>query len=94
MRFILTCRVELNQEETALVEKYKTWDYVVHSFETIDGSKAIWTIEDLVKRGRSVACDGVVTLLQYEEDIKNACKNLKTLLLVMASFGGTEVFEY
>jgi hypothetical protein len=37
--------------------------------------------------------EDVTELLELEEKIKEACKNLKILLAVMASFGGEEVIE-
>lgn len=36
----------------------------------------------------------VTELLNYEETVKGACGNFKTLLMVMNSFGGEETFEF
>ena len=91
--FLLSCRVELDSEERALVEKYKQWDIPVYTYETVKGTPATWTLRGIAE-GRSVSCDGVGTLLDGEENIKAACNNLKIIIEVMESFGGEEVIEF
>lgn len=94
MKFSLSCRIELTSSESALIEKYRVWEYSVLSFKDKRGNNIVWNIKDLAKVGNSIVCDGVQELLQQENEIKVACKSLKTLLDVMASFGGEEVIEY
>ena len=90
--FSLNCRLELNENEKSLVEKYKQWDMVVHGYEMEKGGTATWSLRDL-SAGKIVTCNGVGALLQSEEEIKGACSNTKIMLEVMESFGGEEVIE-
>lgn len=92
MRFSLSCRVEINQEEQALIEKYKVHDHVLTWRETDRGKLPGVTVRSLVS-GYNVELDDVATLLNNEEVIKEACKDFKNLLLVMRTFGGEEVVE-
>jgi hypothetical protein len=94
IRFILSCRVELTEKEKELIDRYKA-EYHVLTWRD-DGSGG--QIPDLsigtLVEGITEEIDNVATLLNNEEVIKEACKNFKTLLEVMASFGGEEVVEY
>ena len=90
--FSLDCRLELDEIEKSLIEKYKQWDMTVHAYGLANGGNATWSLR-AISEGRTVSCDGVPTLLQSEEEVKNACNNVKTLLQVMESFGGEEVIE-
>uniref|UniRef100_A0A7V3KND1 Uncharacterized protein n=1 Tax=candidate division WOR-3 bacterium TaxID=2052148 RepID=A0A7V3KND1_UNCW3 len=94
MRFILSYRVELTPEEQALVTKYRM-EYYILTFKTDkNGNKiAFHTIGSLM-RGGTDTVDDVTILLNNEETLKNACQNFKTLLEVMATFGGEEVYEF
>ncbi len=91
--FLLTCRVELNEEEKLLIEKYKQWDIPVYSYQTVNDAIETWSLNEITQ-GRSVSCAGVVVLIESEELIKEACNNLKVLLGVMATFGGEEIIEF
>ena len=91
--FLLSCRIDLTPEENELVERYKQWDMPVHSYETVNGGVMTWTLNSL-KTGKTVSCEGVATLLEDEERIKNACQNVRVILDVMASFGGEELVEF
>lgn len=44
--------------------------------------------------GKTYEVSDVTTLLNNEEVIKEACNEFKTLLAVMASFGGKEVIQF
>lgn len=92
MRFGLSCQVEINPEEQELVNKYKVYDYVLTWRESDEGKSPGLTVGELVN-GKTYELDDVITLLNNEEVIKNACQDFKNLLLVMASFGGKEVIE-
>jgi len=92
MRFSLICKVEISPEEQDLIEKYKTHDHALTWRDTERGQVPGLTVQDLVG-GYSVELDNVATLLNNEKVIKEACKDFKNLLLVMASFGGEEVIE-
>ncbi|HOZ01851.1 MAG TPA: hypothetical protein PLG20_08535 [Candidatus Syntrophosphaera sp.] len=92
MRFSLSCRVEISPDEQALIEKYKVYDHALTWRETSSGRIPGLTVQSLVN-GYDVELDDVATLLNNEEIIKEACKDFKNLLIVMASFGGEEVIE-
>lgn len=93
MRFSLYCRVQIRPEEQELIDRYRVHDHVFIWREYEGGHPvADLTVGDLV-RGKTYEHDDVATLLNNEERIKEACRNFKNLLLVMASFGGEEVIE-
>lgn len=91
--FSLNCRIELNDAEKALIEKYKQWDIRVYSYENEKGLPCVWLLREISGAGETISCKGVAELLHAEEEVKNACNNIKVLLTVMASFGGEEVIE-
>lgn len=88
INFILEARVELTPEEEELVKKYKARREIIYT----KGERP-YTIGDLLSGVRD-KCKDITLLLNNEEVYKEACKNFKTLLEVMASFGGEEVTEY
>ena len=88
MNFILEAKAVLNSEEQELIKKYKAHKEVLFS-----GGGRTYTINDLTIGVREKVKD-VSILLNNEDVYKNACKHLKTLLDVMASFGGEEIIEY
>ena len=92
MNFSLFCRVEISQEEQELINKYKVQEHVL-TWREYQGSQVPGlTVQDLVQ-GKTTEIGDVATLLNNEEVIKSACQDFKTLLMVMASFGGEEVIE-
>ena len=92
MNFSLFCRVEISQEEQELINKYKVQEHVLTWREYQDSQVPGLTVQDLVQ-GKTSEIGDVATLLNNEEVIKSACQDFKTLLTVMASFGGEEVIE-
>ena len=88
MNFILEARVQLTSEESDLIKKYKAHKEVLYSRD-----RGAYTINNLVDGVRE-KCKDITILLNNEEVYKEACKHLKTLLEVMRSFGGEEVFEF
>jgi len=86
--FILEAKVELTQEESELVKKYKAHKEVLYS-----AGNRQYTINDLLSGSRD-KCKDITILLNNEEVYKNACVHFKTYLEVMRSFGGEEVIEY
>jgi len=88
MNFILEAKVVLTQDESELVQKYKAHKEVLY---TAGGRE--YKISDMTYGIRDKAKD-VSVLLNNEEVYKEACEHLKTLLEVMASFGGEQVIEY
>lgn len=88
INFVLEARVELTPEEEELVKKYKAHREIIYTKR-----ERPYTIGDLLSGVRDKFKD-ITLLLNNEEVYKEACKNFKTLLEVMASFGGEEATEY
>lgn len=86
--FILHAQVKLTNEEQELIKKYKSHKEVLYS----KGEKH-YTIGDLVDGIRD-KCKDVTIMLNNENVYKEACTNFKTLLTIMASFGGEEIIEF
>ena len=88
MSFVLDARVQLTEEEADLVKKYKAHKEVLYMKGNLR-----YTINDLLNGVRD-KCKDIAVLLNNEEVYKEACEHFKTLLEVMASFGGEEVIEF
>lgn len=87
MSFILYAKVRLTQEEEDLVKKYKAHKEVLYT-----KGEQRYTIGTLLN-GVNEKCKDIGVLLNNEQVYKEACEYFKTLLKVMASFGGEEVIE-
>jgi len=94
MTFLLSYRVELSPEEEALIEKYKVEDYTLTYTTGRDGIQLPKDTVRSLMQGVTEEVKDITILLNNEETIKGACKNFKTLLEVMATFGGEEVVEF
>ncbi len=92
MSFNLHCQVEISSAEKELINKYQANDYVLTWRQRDGGQVPGLKIRDLVQ-GTSTEVDDITTLLNNEQVIKSACKDFKSLLFVMATFGGEEVIE-
>jgi hypothetical protein len=88
VQFTITYRLDLTQEETELVRRYKLDDYPVTSM-----GASILTLAAYV-RGQSQTVSDVTTLVKNERIIKEACDQLPVLFDVCRSFGGDEIVEY
>jgi hypothetical protein len=86
--FVLEARVVLTPQEEDLVKKYKAHREVLYH----RGDRSC-TINDLLNGVRE-KCKDIEVLLNNEEVYKASCKTFKTLLQVMASFGGEQVVEF
>lgn len=100
--FKLHARVELDPGDEALIKRYKLDDYVVARVQIPKPSykpneeKPYWEHEITTKslmNGHTESVHDVRLLVQLEDDVKGACRGLKELLRVAASFGGEEVFD-
>ncbi len=94
MTFLLSYRVELTPEEKALVEKYKVEDYTLTYTTSRDGIQLPKDTVRSLMQGVTEEVKDITILLNNEEIIKGACKDFKTLIEVMATFGGEEEFEF
>lgn len=94
--FSLTGQCEVSDAEKALIAKYKVNEYILAEYEKkIGGEEPIKftiTVDGLI-RGESIQMRDIGTLLEVEEKMKSGCANLKSLLTVMATFGGEEVIQ-
>jgi len=93
MSFMLSCRVELTPKEKALVTKYKAENHPL-TFVTREGVQIPKDTINSLMLGTTEVLKDITILLNNEEIIKDACKNFRTLLNVMATFGGEEVLEF
>ena len=96
VNFSLQGRATITNEEKALIAKYKVGEYNLASYQIKPkGREAIeFRISvDGIIAGQSVETDDINTLLELEQAMKTGCANLKSLLSVMATFGGEETFQ-
>jgi hypothetical protein len=94
MIFLLSYRAELTPEEKSLISKYKA---EFHPLTYTTGSNGIQVPKDTINslmQGVTEEVKDITILLNNEKIIKDACKNFKNLLQVMATFGGEEVIDY
>lgn len=93
--FHLKARVELTDEESELVARYKADDEVLCSMKYASMGNQITTITiGSLIRGHGFHTKNIAELLGYEEDIKKACEAFKIYIGVMESFGGEEIIEF
>lgn len=94
MVFQLSYRLELTPQEKELVSKYKADSYPLTYRRDRDGSQIPdMTVSRLMYGGKDELKD-ITILLNNEQVIKDACANFKTLLGIMATFGGEEVVDF
>ena len=96
VNFSLYGRCEISEGEKALVAKYKIGEYTLadYKIKSRKGDSIDFRISiDGIVAGKTVETDDINTLLELETAMKEGCKNMKNLLMVMATFGGEEVFE-
>lgn len=91
--FTLSYRLELTDEERALVERYKLGGYPV-TFKSIQGSRIPDDTISSMQVGATQTLSDVTTLIDNEGVLKSACDQLPPLFEVVRSFGGDEVIEY
>lgn len=89
MNFFLEAKVELAPAEEELIKKYRAQKHIL----IMQADKYVYTIDNLTS-GMKEKCKDVTIMLENEEVIRSACKNFKTLLSVMESFGGEEIIEF
>ncbi len=88
IKFAMRARVELTDEEQALVERYKQFN-----FNIVDLGKDSISLKSLVN-GQTLERESIDLMLQLEKLIKEKCERFSLYLQVMKDFGGEEVFEY
>jgi len=93
MSFLLSSRIELTQEEKETIVKYKLENHPI-TFITQNGTDIPSETVSTLLHGSTTEVKDITVLLNNEEVIKNACKDFKLLLEVIATFGGEEVIEF
>lgn len=96
--FELNARVELTNDETELVKKYKADKEGLLQKEvkipfTGRAIRLNITIGSLIQ-GQTFKCNDIAEILESEQNVKEACENFKNYLEVMKNFGGEEVAEF
>jgi len=94
MIFLLTCRVELTPAEQELIKRYKAEMHPLTFVTDREGNKIPKDTVSSLMRGVTEEMKDITILLNNEEVVRDACKGFKTLLDVMATFGGEEVIEF
>jgi hypothetical protein len=98
VKFELSARAQLTNDESELVKKYKA-DKVVLLKKKIEipfTGRAVELdikIENLLA-GQTFKCADVNDILETEKNVKEAAQNFKTYIEIMKNFGGQEVIEY
>lgn len=93
--FKLITRVQVSQEETALIAKYKIGDDIVATYQVPGHREDIpfnITVNQLVA-GYTANTRDIATLIDLENAIRSQCSNLKNWLRVASTFGGYEAVE-
>ena len=98
VKFEMSAKVQLTNEEAELVRKYKAEKEVLLKKEIkipLTGRALVLnlTIGSLLN-GQTFKCDDIAEVLEYEKNVKESCEAFKTYLEVMRNFGGQEVIEY
>jgi hypothetical protein len=96
VKFSLFGQCHISDAEKALIDRYKVGEYVLadYKIKTKSGEAIDFdlTINGIIA-GRNVETGDLYTLQELEKSMKEGCANMKNMLLVMATFGGEEVFE-
>lgn len=98
IKFEMSAKVELTQEEAELVKKYKVEKEPLLKKEIkipLTGRALVLnlTIGSLVN-GQIFKCEDIGEILEYERNVKESCEAFKALIEVMKVFGGQEVVDY
>lgn len=98
VKFELEAKVELTNEESELVKKYKADKEVLLKKEIkipFTGRAIVLdiTIGSLIS-GQAFKCNDIAEILEYEKNVKDSCESFKNYITVMKHFGGKEEFEY
>ena len=98
VKFEISARVELDDEEKDIDKRYKAYKEVLHWKEKkIPFTERVimfkTTIESFTA-GQTYKCDSINEIIEYEEAISEACKNFYLYLGAMKQFGGEEIISY
>lgn len=91
--FTLSYRLELTATEAELVSRYRLESHPV-TYRLASGAAVPDDTIATMLNGREHELPDVVTLIEKETAVKNACDSLPALFDMCASFGGDEIIEY
>lgn len=93
MSFSLFAHVVLTHEEQELINRYKGVGDT-HLGAIRGGSEPVLVTVRTLMEGQRFDTSDVLVLTSAEDELKQGCAAFRTLLNVMNSFGGEELFEY
>jgi hypothetical protein len=97
-KFELSAKVELTNDESSLVSKYKADKEILLQKEIKIPFTSKTLILDIniggLMMGQTFKCKDIADIIEYENNVKDACGTFKNYLEVMKNFGGQEVIEY
>lgn len=96
VNFTLVARVQVSDEENELIERYKVGHDILATYR-LPGTPTpnfefTISVRELLS-GHTVDMGNISSMIRLEEEIKEACSNLKDWLAVMKTFGGYEAIE-
>jgi hypothetical protein len=96
MTFKLEAWAQLNEDETALMNRYKGASTTLLAvIKDVHPKQLVTPVSPgSLVAGQVFQCKDVLTLVEAEAQIKQGCEQFRILLDVMASFGGVEHFEF
>lgn len=90
--FKVNARVELTEDELKIIKKYKAHKTPLLTKNSMFGP-VDYKIEDLIN-GVQHKCKDIGEVIEFENIVKEACRNFDTTVKVMASFGGEIVIDF
>lgn len=98
VKFELSARVQLTNEEAELIKKYKADKEVLMKKEIkIPFTGRAFNLDITIgslSNGQAFKVNDIGEILETENLIKESCENFKKYLMAMKSFGGEEVIQY
>lgn len=96
--FTFTCRLQLDDHERELVDKYRLWGYpLVHlrmtELRDLSENDTLMSPERLLE-GWTFPTRYVSDALHAEDGVKEGCAAFKEVLRMMESYGGQEEVEF
>ena len=90
--FEVSMKLEVSSDEAALIDKYKVMDWAILWKEEQGTEVPELTVRGIIG-GFSFLHSAVSEVIKKEGAVKDACEELRDTLIVMESFGGSEIIE-
>jgi hypothetical protein len=91
--YSLSARVDLNDDEIELMNKYKLKSEILSTIQEDDEHTHNLTMEMLIM-GYNFKFEEIYRLLVIEQEIRKSCQVFKTYMEVRKNFYGEEIVEY